>query len=171
MSKSVFSRRVFLKGSAVAVTALALSACNSDSASSTSCSISGELLDLLNIEIAPPFFSATQGQFDNIVHTEFRLKLTNISNSDIMLKQNNFAMFLDGKRTELSNDRLSNSKFGYLLDQMPIKPGETVKGYLLTKTTKSPDSYKIMITYDNKTAVIEWSISSGSHTQNKPWYE
>lgn len=171
MNKSVFSRRVFLKGSTVAATALALSACNSDSASSTSCSISGELLDLLNIEIAPPFFSATQGQFDNIGHTEFRLKLTNISDSDIMLKQNNFAMFLDGKRTELSNDRLSNSKFGYLLDQMPIKPGETVKGYLLTETSKNPDSYKIVITYNNKPAIIEWSISYGSHAQNNPWYE
>ena len=51
MNKSVFSRRVFLKGSAVAATALALSACNSGSASSTSCSTSGELLELLNIEI------------------------------------------------------------------------------------------------------------------------
>lgn len=162
MSESVFSRRVFLKGSAVAATALALSACSGGNETVHYTTYTGTLsLGTLEIEIAAPF-AHNENKHVNI---EFRFKITNNSDAPITLNSDNFSFKLDDKPVALVENKLSNSSLPYLFDNMPIPENQSVTGYLLIPSEKAEGHYQVAINYLEKEDTFDFVYGS------QEWYK
>lgn len=148
MNKSVFSRRVFLKGSAVAATALALVACGeSDSPSCIAC---GKNLGDLEVDFSGPYnsFLSPSG---NYYLTEFRFIITPPAGNIVNLTADNFKFQINNQPAKLAvNDRLSKTEWSYLFDEMPILPNSSsVAGYLLVQSQKTVQHFNVTIQYNN----------------------
>ncbi len=149
MRKSVFSRRVFLKGSAVAATALALAACGESDL--PSCFITcGKNLGDLEVDFSGPYnsFLSPSG---NYYLTEFRFIITTPSGNVVNLTANNFRFQINNQPAKLAiNDRLSKTEWAYLFDEMPILPNSSsVAGYLLVQSQKPVQHFNVTIQYNN----------------------
>lgn len=169
MSESVFSRRVFLKGSAVAATALALSACGGGEEHTshpfgyqviTNGSLTMELGSL--VSYAPI-------EFDTDYIVEARFLITNNGENPITLTSNNFTAQFNKKDAPVWNPDSISTKvdFPYLFNQMPIPSGESRKGYVLFRASGDTAShdYKITITCPEATATF------APEEKDKEWYE
>lgn len=162
MDKSIFSRRVFLKGSAVAATALALSACGGGNETVHYTTYTGTLsLGTLEIEIAAPFTHSKS----NRINVEFRFKITNNSDAPITLTSDNFSFKLDDKPVALVENKLSNSSLPYLFDNMPIPENQSVTGYLLIPSEKAEGHYQVTINYLEKEDTFDFVYGS------QEWYK
>ena len=91
MNKSVFSRRVFLKGSAVAATALALSACGGGEEHHPTTPYGYQVITngSLTIELGS-LASYAPIEFDTDYIVEARFLITNNGENPITLTSNNF---------------------------------------------------------------------------------
>ena len=162
MNKSVFSRRVFLKGSAVAVTALTLSACGGGNETVHYPAHSGTLfLGTLKIEIAAPFTHSKS----NRINVEFRFKITNNSDKPVTLSSDNFSFKFNDQPVSLAENKLSNSSLPYLFDTMPIPENQFVTGYLLIPSEKAEGHYQVTINYLEKEDTFDFVCGS------QEWYE
>ena len=163
MSESVFSRRVFLKGSAITATALALSACSGGNETVHYTTYTGTLsLGTLDIEIAAPF-AHNENKHVNI---EFRFKITNNSDAPITLTSDNFSFKLDDKPVALVENKLSNSSLPYLFDNMPIPENQSVTGYLLIPSEKAEGHYQVTVRYLDTEKSFDFTYGP-----SKEWYE
>ena len=149
MSESVFSRRVFLKGSAVAATALALVACGESDL--PSCFIAcGKNLGDLEVDFSGPYnsFLSPSG---NYYLTEFRFIITPPAGNIVNLTADNFKFQINNQPAKLAvNDRLSKTEWSYLFDEMPILPNSSsVAGYLLVQSQKTVQHFNVTIQYNN----------------------
>lgn len=162
MDKSVFSRRVFLKGSAVAATALALVACGGGNETVHYPAQTGTLsLGTLKIEIAAPFTHSKS----NRINVEFRFKITNNSDSPVTLSSDNFSFKFNDQPVSLAENKLSNSSLPYLFDNMPIAENQSVTGYLLIPSEKAEGHYQVTINYLEKEDTFDFVYGS------QEWYE
>ena len=169
MNKSVFSRRVFLKGSAVAATALALSACGGGE-EHTSHPFGYQVITngSLTIELGS-LASYAPIEFDTNYIVEARFLITNNGENPITLTSNNFTAQFNKKDAPVWNPDSISTKvdFPYLFNQMPIPSGESRKGYVLFRASGDTAShdYKITITCPEATATF------APEEKNKEWYE
>mgnify|MGYP004664483559 FL=1 len=162
MNKSVFSRRVFLKGSAVAATTLALSACGGGNETVHYTTTTGTLsLGALKIEIAAPFTHSKS----NRINVEFRFKITNNSDKPVTLSSDNFSFKFNDQPVSLAENKLSNSSLPYLFDNMPIAENQSVTGYLLIPSEKVEGHYQVTINYLEKEDTFDFVYGS------QEWYE
>ena len=162
MDKSVFSRRVFLKGSAVAATALALVACGGGNETVHYTTYTGTLsLGTLEIEIAAPFTHSKS----NRINVEFRFKITNNSDTPVTLSSDNFSFKFNDQPVSLAENKLSNSSLPYLFDNMPIAENQSVTGYLLIPSKKAEGHYQVTINYLEKEDTFDFVYGS------QEWYE
>ena len=162
MDKSVFSRRVFLKGSAVAATALALVACGGGNETVHYTTYTGALsLGTLEIEIAAPFTHSKS----NRINVEFRFKITNNSDTPVTLSSDNFSFKFNDQPVSLAENKLSNSSLPYLFDNMPIAENQSVTGYLLIPSEKAEGHYQVTINYLEKEDTFDFVYGS------QEWYE
>lgn len=162
MDKSVFSRRVFLKGSAVAATALALVACGGGNETVHYPAQTGTLsLGTLKIEIAAPFTHSKS----NRINVEFRFKITNNSDTPVTLSSDNFSFKFNDQPVSLAENKLSNSSLPYLFDNMPIAENQSVTGYLLIPSEKAEGHYQVTINYLEKEDTFDFVYGS------QEWYE
>ena len=162
MSKSVFSRRVFLKGSAVAATALALVACGGGNETVHYPTQTKTLfLGTLKIEIAAPFTHSKS----NRINVEFRFKITNNSDTPVTLSSDNFSFKFNDQPVSLAKNKLSNSSLPYLFDTMPIAENQSVTGYLLIPSEKAEGHYQVTINYLEKEDTFDFVYGS------QEWYE
>ena len=162
MRKSVFSRRVFLKGSAVAATALALVACGGGNETVHYPTQTKTLfLGTLKIEIAAPF-AHNENKHINI---EFRFKITNNSDTPVTLSSDNFSFKFNDQPVSLAENKLSNSSLPYLFDNMPIAENQSVTGYLLIPSEKAEGHYQVTINYLEKEDTFDFVYGS------QEWYE
>lgn len=162
MDKSVFSRRVFLKGSAVAATALALSACGGGNETVHYPTQTKTLfLGTLKIEIAAPFTHSKS----NRINVEFRFKITNNSDTPVTLSSDNFSFKFNDQPVSLAENKLSNSNLPYLFDNMPIAENQSVTGYLLIPSEKTEGHYQVTINYLEKEDTFDFVYGS------QEWYE
>ena len=162
MDKSVFSRRVFLKGSAVAATALALVACGGGNETVHYTTYTGTLsLGTLEIEIAAPFTHSKS----NRINVEFRFKITNNSDTPVTLSSDNFSFKFNDQPVSLAENKLSNSSLPYLFDNMPIAENKSVTGYLLIPSEKAEGHYQVTINYLEKEDTFDFVYGS------QEWYE
>ena len=162
MDKSVFSRRVFLKGSAVAATALALSACGGGNETVHYTAYTGTLsLGTLEIEIAAPFTHSKS----NRINVEFRFKITNNSDTPVTLSSDNFSFKFNDQPVSLAENKLSNSSLPYLFDNMPIAENQSVTGYLLIPSEKAEGHYQVTINYLEKEDTFDFVYGP------QEWYE
>ena len=162
MNKSVFSRRVFLKGSAVAVTALALSACGGGE-EHTSHPFGYQVIanGSLTMELGSLILYASTA--------EARFRITNNGKTSLTLTPENFTAQFDKKDAIIGDpaNLPTANNFPYLFDQMPIPAGESRKGYLLFHVSGNitTDDYKITITCPEATATF------APEEKDKEWYE
>lgn len=169
MSKSVFSRRVFLKGSAVAATALALSACGGGE-EHTSHPFGYQVITngSLTMELGS-LASYAPIEFDTDYIVEARFLITNNGENPITLTSNNFTAQFNKKDAPVWNPDSISTKvdFPYLFNQMPIPSGESRKGYVLFRASGDTAShdYKITITCPEATATF------APEEKDKAWYE
>ena len=162
MDKSVFSRRVFLKGSAITATALALSACSGGNETVHYTTYTGTLsLGTLEIEIAAPFTHSKS----NRINVEFRFKITNNSDTPVTLSSDNFSFKFNDQPVSLAENKLSNSSLPYLFDNMPIAENQSVTGYLLIPSEKAEGHYQVTINYLEKEDTFDFVYGS------QEWYE
>ena len=162
MNQSVFSRRIFLKGSAVAATALALSACGGGNETVHYTTTTGTLsLGALKIEIAAPFTHSKS----NRINVEFRFKITNNSDKPVTLSPDNFSFKFNDQPVSLAGNKLSNSSLPYLFDTMPIPANQSVTGYLLIPSEKAEGHYQVTINYLEKEDTVDFVCGS------QEWYE
>ena len=162
MNKSVFSRRVFLKGSAVAATALALSACGGGNETvHYSAHTEALFLGTLKIEIVAPFVHSE----NNRINVEFRFKITNNSDKPVTLSSDNFSFKFNDQPVALAGNKLSNSSLPYLFDKMPIPANQSVTGYLLIPSEKAEGHYQVTINYLEKEDTFDFVYGS------QEWYE
>ena len=162
MNKSVFSRRVFLKGSAVAVTALTLSACGGGNETVHYPAQTKTLfLGTLKIEIAAPF---VHGE-NNRINVEFRFRITNNSDTPVTLSSDNFLFKFNDQPVSLSGNKLSNSSLPYLFDTMPIPANQSVTGYLLIPSEKAEGHYQVTVCYLDKSDTFDFTYGP------QEWYE
>lgn len=162
MSKSVFSRRVFLKGSAVAATALALVACGGGNETVHYPAQTKTLfLGTLKIEIAAPF-AHNENKHINI---EFRFKITNNSDTPVTLSSDNFSFKFNDQPVSLAENKLSNSSLPYLFDNMPIAENQFVTGYLLIPSEKAEGHYQVTVCYLDKSDTFDFTYGP------QEWYE
>ena len=163
MRKSVFSRRVFLKGSAVAATALALAACGGGNETVHYTTYTGALsLGTLEIEIAAPFTHSKS----NRINVEFRFKITNNSDTPVTLSSDNFLFKFNDQPVSLAENKLSNSSLPYLFDNMPIAENQSVTGYLLIPSEKAEGHYQITVRYLDTEKSFDFTYGP-----SKEWYE
>ena len=162
MNKSVFSRRVFLKGSAVAVTALALSACGGGN-ETVHYTTHPETLSLgtLKIEIVVPSVHIK----NNRINVEFRFKITNNSDKPVTLSSDNFSFKFNDQPVSLAGNKLSNSRLPYLFDKMPIPANQFVTGYLLIPSEKAEGHYQVTVCYLDKSVTFDFTYGP------QEWYE
>ena len=162
MRKSVFSRRVFLKGSAVAATALALAACGGGNETVHYPTYTGTLsLGTLEIKIAAPF-AHNENKHINV---EFRFKITNNSDTPVTLSSDNFSFKFNDQPVSLAENKLSNSSLPYLFDNMPIAENQSVTGYLLIPSEKAEGHYQVTVNYLEKEDTFDFVYGS------QEWYE
>ena len=162
MNKSVVSRRVFLKGSAVAVTALALSACGGGNETVHYPAQTKTLfLGTLKIEIVAPFVHSE----NNRINVEFRFRITNNSDTPVTLSSDNFLFKFNDKPVSLSENKLSNSSLPYLFDNMPIPENQSVTGYLLIPSEKAEGHYQVTVCYLDKSDTFDFTYGP------QEWYE
>lgn len=162
MNKSVFSRRVFLKGSAVAVTALALSACGGGNETAHYPAQTKTLfLGTLKIEIVAPFVHSE----NNRINVEFRFRITNNSDTPVTLSSDNFLFKFNDQPVSLSENKLSNSSLPYLFDNMPIPENQSVTGYLLIPSEKAEGHYQVTVCYLDKSDTFDFTYGP------QEWYE
>lgn len=162
MNKSVFSRRVFLKGSAVAVTALALSACGGGNETVHYPAQTKTLfLGTLKIEIVAPFVHSE----NNRTNVEFRFRITNNSDTPVTLSSDNFLFKFNDQPVSLSENKLSNSSLPYLFDNMPIPENQSVTGYLLIPSEKAEGHYQVTVCYLDKSDTFDFTYGP------QEWYE
>ncbi len=162
MNKSVFSRRVFLKGSAVAVMALTLSACGGGN-ETVHYTTHPETLSLgtLKIEIVVPSVHIK----NNRINVEFRFRITNNSDTPVTLSPDNFSFKFNDQPVSLAGNKLSNSSLPYLFDTMPIPANQSVTGYLLIPSEKAEGHYQVTINYLEKEDTVDFVCGS------QEWYE
>ena len=162
MNKSVFSRRVFLKGSAVAATALALSACGGGNETVHYPAQTKTLfLGTLKIEIVAPFVHSE----NNRINVEFRFRITNNSDTPVTLSSDNFLFKSNDQPVSLSENKLSNSSLPYLFDTMPIPENQSVTGYLLIPSEKAEGHYQVTVCYLDKSDTFDFTYGP------QEWYE
>ena len=162
MNKSVFSRRVFLKGSAVAVTALALSACGGGNETVHYPDQTKTLfLGTLKIEIVAPFVHSE----NNRINVEFRFRITNNSDTPVTLSSDNFLFKSNDQPVSLAENKLSNSSLPYLFDNMPIPENQSVTGYLLIPSEKAEGHYQVTVCYLDKSDTFDFTYGP------QEWYE
>ena len=170
MNKSVFSRRVFLKGSAVAVTALALSACGGGEEHHLTTPYGYQVITngSLTIELGSLASYAPIGFGPGYI-VEARFLITNNGENPITLTPNNFTAQFNKKDAPVCNPDSISTKvdFPYLFNQMPIPSGENRKGYVLFHASGDAVShdYKITITCPEATATF------APEEKDKEWYE
>lgn len=170
MNKSVFSRRVFLKGSAVAVTALALSACGGGEEHHLTTPYGYQVITngSLTIELGSLASYAPIGFGPGYI-VEARFLITNNGENPITLTSNNFTAQFNKKDAPVQNPDSISTKvdFPYLFNQMPIPSGENRKGYVLFHASGDAAShdYKITITCPEATATF------APEEKDKEWYE
>ena len=162
MNKSVFSRRVFLKGPAVAVTALALSACGGGNETVHYPAQTKTLsLGTLKIEIVAPFVHSE----NNRINVEFRFKITNNSETPVTLSSDNFSFKFNDQPVSLAENKLRNSRLPYLFDTMPIPANQFVTGYLLIPSEKAEGHYQVTVCYLDKSDTFDFTYGP------QEWYE
>ena len=162
MNKSVFSRRVFLKGSAVAATALALSACGGGNETVHYPAQTKTLfLGTLKIEIVAPFVHSE----NNRINVEFRFRITNNSDTPVTLSSDNFLFKSNDQPVSLAENKLSNSSLPYLFDNMPIPENQSVTGYLLIPSEKAEGHYQVTVCYLDKSDTFDFTYGP------QEWYE
>ena len=162
MNQSVFSRRVFLKGSAVAVTTLALSACGGGNETvHYSAHTEALFLGTLKIEIVAPFVHSE----NNRINVEFRFKITNNSDKPVTLSSDNFSFKFNDQPVALAGNKLSNSRLPYLFDKMPIPANQFVTGYLLIPSEKAEGHYQVTVCYLDKSVTFDFTYGP------QEWYE
>ena len=162
MNQSVFSRRVFLKGSAVAVTALALSACGGgEETVHYSAHTEALFLGTLKIEIVAPFVHSE----NNRINVEFRFRITNNSDTPVTLSSDNFSFKFNDQPVSLAGNKLSNSRLPYLFDKMPIPANQSVTGYLLIPSEKAEGHYQVTVCYLDKSVTFDFTYGP------QEWYE
>ena len=162
MSRFIFSRRVFLKSSAVAATALALSACGGGSETVHYPTYTGTLLlEPLKFEIAAPFTHDA----GNHLNIEFRFKITNNSDIPITLSSDNFSFKFNDKPVAVAESKLSSSNLPYLFGQMPIPENQFITGYLLIPSEKAEGHYQVTINYLEKRDTFDFVYGP------QEWYE
>ena len=162
MNQSVFSRRVFLKGSAVAVTTLALSACGGGNETVHYTAHTEALfLGTLKIEIVAPFVHSE----NNRINVEFRFKITNNSDKPVTLSSDNFSFKFNDQPVSLAENKLSNSSLPYLFDNMPIPKNQSVTGYLLIPSEKAEGHYQVTVCYLDKSDTFDFTYGP------QEWYE
>ena len=163
MNQSVFSRRIFLKGSAVAVTALALSACGGGNETVHYPAQTKTLsLGTLKIEIVAPFVHSE----NNRINVEFRFKITNNSDTPVTLSSDNFSFKFNDQPVSLAENKLSNSSLPYLFDTMPIPENQFVTGYLLIPSEKAEGHYQVTVCYLDKSDTFDFTYGP-----TQEWYE
>mgnify|MGYP004647062997 CR=1 FL=1 len=162
MNQSVFSRRIFLKGSAVAATALALSACGGGNETVHYPAQTKTLsLGTLKIEIVAPFVHSE----NNRINVEFRFKITNNSDTPVTLSPDNFSFKFNDQPVSLTGNKLSNSSLPYFFDNMPIPENQSVTGYLLIPSEKAEGHYQVTINYLGKEDTFDFVYGP------QEWYE
>ena len=162
MNKSVLSRRVFLKGSAVAATALALSACGGGNETVHYPAQTKTLsLGTLKIEIVAPFVHSE----NNRINVEFRFRITNNSDKPVTLSSDNFSFKFNDQPVSLAENKLSNSSLPYLFDTMPIPANQFVTGYLLIPSEKAEGHYQVTVCYLDKSDTFDFTYGP------QEWYE
>ena len=162
MNQSVFSRRVFLKGSAVAVTALALSACGGgEETVHYSAHTEALFLGTLKIEIVAPFVHSE----NNRINVEFRFRITNNSDTPVTLSSDNFSFKFNDQPVSLAENKLRNSRLPYLFDKMPIPANQFVTGYLLIPSEKAEGHYQVTVCYLDKSVTFDFTYGP------QEWYE
>ena len=162
MNQSVFSRRVFLKGSAVAATALALSACGGGNETVHYPAQTKTLfLGTLKIEIVAPFVHSE----NNRINVEFRFRITNNSDTPVTLSSDNFSFKFNDQPVSLAENKLRNSRLPYLFDTMPIPANQFVTGYLLIPSEKAEGHYQVTINYLGKEDTFDFVYGP------QEWYE
>ena len=162
MNKSVFSRRVFLKGPAVAVTALALSACGGGNETVHYPAQTKTLsLGTLKIEIVAPFVHSE----NNRINVEFRFRITNNSDTPVTLSSDNFSFKFNDQPVSLAENKLRNSRLPYLFDTMPIPANQFVTGYLLIPSEKAEGHYQVTVCYLDKSDTFDFTYGP------QEWYE
>ena len=162
MNQSVFSRRVFLKGSAVAVTALALSACGGGNETVHYTAHTEALfLGTLKIEIVAPFVHSE----NNRINVEFRFRITNNSDTPVTLSSDNFSFKFNDQPVALAGNKLSNSSLPYLFDTMPIPENQSVTGYMLIPSEKAEGHYQVTVCYLDKSVTFDFTYGP------QEWYE
>lgn len=170
MNKSVFSRRVFLKGSAVAVTALTLSACGGGEEHHLTTPYGYQVITngSLTMELGSLASYAPIGFGPGYI-VEARFLITNNGENPITLTPNNFTAQFNKKDAPVQNPDSISTKvdFPYLFNQMPIPSGENRKGYVLFHASGDAAShdYKITITCPEATATF------APEEKDKEWYE
>ena len=170
MNKSVFSRRVFLKGSSVAASALALSACGGGEEHHPTTPYGYQVITngSLTIELGS-LASYAPIEFDTDYIVEARFLITNNGENPITLTSNNFTAQFNKKDAPVWNPDSISTKvdFPYLFNQMPIPSGESRKGYVLFRASGDTAShdYKITITCPEATATF------APEEKDKEWYE
>ena len=154
MNQSVFSRRVFLKGSAVVATALALSACGGGNETVHYPAQTKTLsLGTLKIEIVASFVHSE----NNRINVEFRFKITNNSDTPATLSPDNFSFKFNDQPVSLAGNKLSNSRLPYLFDTMPIPANQFVTGYLLIPSEKAEGHYQVTVCYLDKSDTFDFT--------------
>ena len=162
MNKSVLSRRVFLKGSAVAATALALVACGGGNETVHYPAQTKTLfLGTLKIEIVAPFVHSE----NNRINVEFRFRITNNSDTPVTLSSDNFLFKFNDQPVSLSENKLSNSSLPYLFDKTPIPENQSVTGYLLIPSEKAEGHYQVTVCYLDKSDTFDFTYGP------QEWYE
>ena len=162
MNQSVFSRRVFLKGSAVAATALALSACGGGNETVHYPTQTKTLsLGTLKIEIVAPFVHSENDR----INVEFRFKITNNSDTPVTLSSDNFSFKFNDQPVSLAENKLRNSRLPYLFDTMPIPANQFVTGYLLIPSEKAEGHYQVTVCYLDKSDTFDFTYGP------QEWYE
>lgn len=169
MYKQLFSRRTFLKGSAVAIASAALAGCREQEHFPSSVSGYGYGVGNSQVDVYGPYFHQ---ELPDIV--EFRLKITN-DGSTLTLNPSCISLNFDNQPAVLSEKRLSNSTRPYLLDCMPLSTDQSAVGYLLMQGKKNTTHYQIKLALthdtgatDNYIFEFDFSKNNGSHSE---WYE
>lgn len=170
MYKQLFSRRTFLKGSAVAIVSAALAGCGSPGSSTTTyypTYVASDTIGPLDIEIAIPYSTIATGEG---VFTELRFKFINNSDAPITLTESNFDILLNGQQASVSQQKIEHAKLAYLFDRMPIESQQYVTGYLLAQSSQEADEYKITVKYPNSESSKQQAVFEYTRPGHE-WFE
>ena len=167
MYKQLFSRRTFLKGSAVAIASVALAGCDATTTIHYPTWVASDNIGPLDIEIAIPSSTIATGEG---VFTELRFKFTNNSDSPITLTESNFDIYLNGQQASVSQQKIEHAKLAYLFDRMPIESQQYVTGYLLAQSSQEAGEYKITVKYPNSESSKQQAVFEYTRP-GREWYE